>query len=100
MAKKTTNNEDSTWYTRHPIGKNTLCNMMKRLSNQAHLSRQYTNHSVRATCITKLSEKGVQENIIMATSGHKSVESLKAYNRTTEVQVRQTAAMLDIDYDK
>ena len=53
-----------------------------------------------ATCITKLSEKGVPENIIMATSGHKSVESLKAYNRPTEVQARQRAAMLEFDYDK
>ena len=97
MAKKTTNDADSTGYTGQPIGKNTLCNMMKRLSNKAHLSRQYTNHSVRATCVTKLSEKGVPENIIMATSGHKSVESLKAFNRPTEVQSRQTASMLDID---
>ena len=36
----------------------------------------------------------------MATSGHEFVLSLKAYNHPTEVQTRQTAAMLDIDYDK
>ena len=50
------------------------------------------------TCITRLSERGAPESVIMATSGHKSVESLKIYNRTTAQQAQQTAALLDDDF--
>ena len=54
-------------YTGQPLGKNTIAEMMKRISQKAGLANTYTNHCVRATCITRLSEFDVEDHIIMGT---------------------------------
>ena len=71
--------------------------MMRRISQKASLSRMYTNHCVRATCITRLAECGVRDSMIMATSRHKSVQSLQSYQRPSEKQLQKTAALLDYE---
>ncbi|CAB4005218.1 Hypothetical predicted protein [Paramuricea clavata] len=43
---------DICWYCNVPVGKNTLGNFMKNISRAADLSKEYTNHSIRATAIT------------------------------------------------
>ena len=40
------------WFDARPIGGNKLDGMMKSISEEAKLSKMYTNHSVRATAIT------------------------------------------------
>ena len=95
MAKKSYTKEGE-WYTGCPLGKNTISAMMKRLSAKAGLSQLYTNHCVRATCITNLTELGVNTHVIMGTSGHKSVQSLVSYNRPSEQAKATTAAKLDL----
>jgi hypothetical protein len=42
---------ESTWYEKAPLGKTTLGNKMKELSELAQLSKTYTNHFPRATAI-------------------------------------------------
>ena len=49
---------DSPWYKKMPVGKHTLGNFMSLISNQAQLSRPYTNHCIRATCISILHSRG------------------------------------------
>ena len=71
--------------------------MMRRISQKASLSRMYTNHCVRATCITRWAECGVRDSMIMATSRHKSVQSLQSYQRPSEKQLQKTAALLDYE---
>ncbi|XP_072021059.1 uncharacterized protein [Amphiura filiformis] len=44
------------WYRNAPVGEKTLGNFMSKISLAAGLSRRYTNHSLRATCITRLDE--------------------------------------------
>ena len=43
---------DEVWFDARPIGANKLDGMMKSISEEAKLSKMYTNHSVRATAIT------------------------------------------------
>ena len=43
---------DDIWFTKEVIGKNTLVNMIKNISNRAGLSKVYTNHCVRASTVT------------------------------------------------
>ena len=50
--------EEETWYCKSPLGKNTLADMMSKISRQGQLSQRYTNHSIRSTAITKLDEAG------------------------------------------
>ena len=69
--------------------------MMWRISEKAALSEIYTNPSVRKTCITKLSDHGVENHITMATPCHKKAKSLAAYNRPTEKQQKRTAVIVD-----
>ena len=77
--------EDGIWYEAKPLGVNTLANMMKNISKEAGLSQVYTNHSVRSTAITLLSNAGVPNRHIMAISGHRNEQSLAHYNTRPSV---------------
>ena len=60
------------WYDRAALGKNTLGSVMKILSEKAVLNKVYTNHCLRATCVTTFDQQGFEARHIMAVSGHKS----------------------------
>ena len=66
-----------------PLCKNTLGEFMSKISERAALSRIYTNHCIRATCITLLSEAGFEGRHIITVSSHHSEESVKSYCRET-----------------
>ena len=52
------------------FGKNKLSGMMGRLSTEAGVSRRYTNHCIRATVATGLTNNGMDVLSIMAVTGH------------------------------
>lgn len=78
--KRNWSSADSFWYENRPVGVNKLDCMMKEISKEANLSRVYTNHSVRATAITVMSNAGIPNRHIMAISGHRNETSLAHYN--------------------
>lgn len=87
--------DDEPWYTRAPLGKNTLGSFMVRISKAACLSKAYTNHSIRATAITTLDNAGVEARHIMNTSGHKSESSIRSYsNRVCDEKKRSMSDTL------
>ena len=51
------------------VGKNTLGNLMPKLSHTANLSQRYTNHCVRVTVINKLNDSGLSYEDIATVSG-------------------------------
>ena len=69
------------WYEKSPLGKHTLGNKMKTLSEKAGLTTCYTNHCLRATCITALDQAGFEARHIMNVSGQKSEASIRSYSR-------------------
>ena len=69
---------DEVWYMDFPVGKNTLSGMMSKISSQANLSKKYSNHSIRATCITLLDKADIEARHIMRTSGHPSESSIRS----------------------
>ena len=75
------------WFTSTPVGKNTLNNMMKQMCQNAGISQQFTNHSLRAFGATKLFQAGVSEKLIQQRTGHRSVEALRQYERTSSAQL-------------
>ena len=79
--KKFVRGEDSEWYDNQVIGRDPLNNIMKEISLDAKLSKIYTNHSIRAACLTKLDQAGFEICHIQAVSGHMSEESIKSYSR-------------------
>ena len=69
------------WYNGRPMGQSTLSGLMPKISREANLSKIYTNHCIRVTLITMLSNEGVDDTDIIAVSGHKNVQSLIPYKR-------------------
>lgn len=67
------------WYKNAPVGEKTLGNFMAKISLAAGLSRRYTNHSLRATCITRLDECGFAARDICNVSGHTNESSIRTY---------------------
>ena len=71
------------WYTKVPIGKNTLRNVVSNLCKEAGIEGYKTNHSLRATACSLALSKGVPEKLIMDRTGHKSLTSLHTYQRVS-----------------
>ena len=63
------------------FGTNTLGKFIKTISIDAGLFQLYTNHCIRASCITALDDDGMETRHIMNVSGHKSEISIKSYSR-------------------
>ena len=74
------------WYTTLPAGHNTLCTTMRRLCSEAGIPGYVTNHSLRVTTATRLFQNGVNEQLIMARTGHRSTDGIHAYKRISEEQ--------------
>lgn len=72
-----------------PLGHNKLGDMMKTLSEQAGLSKKYTNHSLRATTVHVLDAARIPSRHIMTVTGHKSVTSLKTYSGQTDMNTKK-----------
>ena len=72
------------WYSKKHFGKNPLATFMSTLSKQVGLSQIYTNHSIRATGITVLTNNKFSNADIMSVSGHKSIQSLTVYQKTDD----------------
>ena len=95
--RKQVDQDDQMWYTKQPLGVNTLGSMLSRISKDADLSRVYTNHSVRATTITALNDAGFETRVIMAVSGHRSEASVRNYcTDINQAQKRQTSNALQV----
>ena len=71
---------ETVWYCNSPVGESTLANMMKTMSKAAGITPHLTNHCVRATAVTVLSESNVEARHIKAVTGHKSDSSIEKYN--------------------
>ena len=72
---------DDYWYEKTRVGHNPLETFMRRLAEEANLmNKQYTNHSIRATCISNLDRFGFEARHITAISSHKSESTIKEYS--------------------
>ena len=78
--------ETGVWYCGRPCGKNTQSKMVPEMFKEAGIEERKTNHSLKAAGVSQLYEAGVDEKIIQARSGHRRLESMRSYERVTEVQ--------------
>ena len=94
-SKKFKAERETIWFTSRVLGINTLGNIMKNISKRLRLSQDYTNHCIRATCISLLASNGLEARQIMRVSGHKSESSLRSYDHDNSVeQKRKISAIL------
>ena len=80
------------WYSVKLIGCHTLKNMVKDMCRRAGIEGYKTNHSLFAPT-ARLFHAGIDEQLIMERTGHKSLDGVRSYKRTSE---EQQAALSDI----
>ncbi|XP_023930010.1 uncharacterized protein LOC106159923 [Lingula anatina] len=76
----------SIWYSCQPYDINTLNTFVPEMYAKAGLSGYYTNHSLRATTAMSLFQQGLDEQLIMDQTGHRSAAGIRSYKRVGEDQ--------------
>ena len=95
LPKSSVTWQDAYWFEAAPLSKNKIGSLMSILSKEAGLSKQYTNHCIRNTCITILDRAGHEARHIMTISGHKKMDSITSYaHRTSDNKKRQMSETL------
>ena len=81
------------WYTKQRVGINTIKEFVSKICADSGLQNTYSNHSLRATAITRMFNGNIPEKVIADKSGHRSIKGLRAYEKTS-VQLEQAAGEL------
>lgn len=69
--------------------------MLKEIFNDGDLdSTNISNHSLRATSITRMYQASVPEKLIMERSGHLTKEGLRSYEHTSSLQAQSVCNVL------
>ena len=78
------------WFCDAPYGINKVKSTVREICKQAGFVGKFTNHSLRATCATRMFHSNVPEQLIKETTGHRS-ECVRVYKRTSE-ELKQAAS--------
>ncbi len=84
---------DAPWYEEAPVGKSTLSVMVKQICAEAGVEKK-TNHSLRASGASAMFQAHVPEKIIQKTTGHRSLEALRTYDRISTDQHKAVSKVL------
>lgn len=74
--------KEDVWYN-NAMGKNSIREMMRRISIKARLSQVYTNYCIRMTTTAVLLNANFDHRDIISVTGHKDVRSLLSYMENT-----------------
>ena len=91
---------DECWYSREPVGHNPLGTTIKRLCQKGGVLGYKMNHSLRVTAATRLFQHGVDEQVIMNVTGHRSTDGVRAYKRMCEEQYKDVSNVLQVSEHK
>ena len=83
------------WFTCRPIGHNKLEGTVARLCRQAGIPGYRTNHSLRATAATRLYQSGIDEQLVMERTGHRSLDGVRGYKHTSTAQREALSGILN-----
>ena len=86
--QKFPSNSSSPAYARQRVGINQLKKFLSNITTEAGFSG-YTNHSLRATAMSRMYNSGVPEKVIADRSGHRSINGLRAYEHPNEELYRR-----------
>ena len=87
--------KNNIWYSKTPVGHNTLAGTVSRICKKAGVSGYKTNHSLRVTSATRLFQNGIDEQLIMSNTGHRSVDGVRCYKRIGEEQKKHMSSVLN-----
>ena len=83
-----------------PLGHYKLAEVVPRLMKSASIPGYFTNHSLRVTAATQLYDPQVDEATIMERTGHRSVEGIRIYKRTSDKLKELPSNILNHDNQK
>ncbi|XP_048763272.2 uncharacterized protein LOC125671541 isoform X2 [Ostrea edulis] len=86
-------------FSEQPLGLNKLSTIIKDMTEKAGMQGRYTNHSAIRSCATTLFQSGVDQQSIMARTGHQS-NTVRAYKRPCESQECLVSKLLDSPSDE
>ena len=73
--------KENCWFKKAAVGHNKLADVVCQLMRSANIKGYFTNHSLRATAVTRLYEAEIDEATIMERTGHRSTDGVRAYKR-------------------
>ena len=76
--------EDKVWYCNSPLGVKILDSMLKLMSSRSGIQPHLTNHCLRATSVTVLSDNNCKTRHIKSVTDLKSDNSIKSFQPTNE----------------
>ena len=82
------------WYSKAALGKNEIGKFLSKAAKAAKLPGNITNHSVRKTCISRLMDADILENVVAQLSGHKNLKSLDSYKSASTAHQRKMSLVL------
>ena len=74
--------------------------MLSKMCERVGLKGHKTNHSLRATLATRLHNANVDEQVSMEMTGHKSVQGIRQYKRTSALQIQEASVNIDVQNAK
>ena len=84
------------WYSATTvIGVTKLKSIMKTICTNAGITGRKSNHSLKATCATRLFQEGIDEQVIMEKTGHRSVRGVRAYKRINDAHIYSANVAID-----
>ena len=83
------------WYYKKAAGRETWGNVVKKVMGKTGFDGHFTNHSLRRSCATNHYDNGLPEQVIQETTGHRSIEGVRAYKRTSSAMRRKMGAILN-----
>ena len=75
-----------------------LDNMMKEKSKRAGIEPHLTNHYLRATSFTVLSDRNCERRHVKSTTGHKSDQAVESYNERPSMEQQQKISLILSDF--
>lgn len=85
---------ETEWFYTSNLGKNTINTIAKTMGKDAGIEKRLTNHSARRTVIQQLRENDVHPLDIIQLTGHKNIEGLKPYDKTSDKKKNEIQNMI------
>ena len=83
------------WYCNQPVGVNKIAEFMKDIAAEAgwDLSKHWSGHSLRASCITASYDEGYSDSVVIKMSGHRSDLALEEYQRSAKRKLEASGVL-------
>ena len=83
----------SVWYCDQPYGINKINANVKEICKEGGIMCNFTNHSLRATCVSRMYDQNVPEQIIKQVTGHRS-DCVRVNKRTGDNLKRAASGVI------